>query len=443
MAVAIEEAKARDKGWTAMSNTRDRNWKVAICAGAITLSLLSACGSPSTNSIASTAQPPPTNTKPAEPKAPSSTWIGAASTSGIDGQTITRTKTFKVADGGSSVVVKLICLVESKHLTATIESYGADGSSPSSFVSKPHPEYVNFAHPENGVPQRPVGRMKAAGKMADLSEAFGNDKYSNVISWDLSKTANKILLDQYTDRSNQVENAFGRLHPAGSMDEDPIAIENWQREQNELAPAKFERAKKIYTGGNLLQTILPIFIEASNQQGTFELQIPSDDAGLNDFVKQCSGAGVDAAQLDTIFAFDAIKPTRPPRGDAQAQAMPTPSSNQSDPTPAIPSVQSTPAAQGAQVAPSGEAQKAVNASFDCAKAGTAVEKLICADPGLRAADGEMATIYKRVYAAAGSGAEAVKQDQREFIAKRNQCGTAECIAGAYQSRRVALAQMSP
>jgi uncharacterized protein YecT (DUF1311 family) len=440
MAAAIEEARARDKGCTAMSNTIDGNWKVAICAGAITLSLLSACGSSSTSATASTAQPPTTNAKAAEPKTPGSNWIEAVSTSGIDGQTITRTKTFKVADGGSSVVVKLICLVESKHLTATIESYGADGSSPSSLVSKPHPEYVDYSHPENGVPQRPVGRMKAGGKMADLSEAFGNDKYSNVISWDLTKTANKILLDQYTDRSNQVENAFGRLHPAGSMDEDPIAIENWQREQNELASAKFETAKKMYTGGNLLQSILPIFIEASNQQGTFELQIPSDDAGLNDFVKQCSGAGVDSTQLDTIFAFDAIKPTRAPRGDAQSQATPTPSPNQSDPTSALRSVQTTPTAQSVQAAPSGEAQKPVNASFDCAKAGTAVEKLICADPALRAADGEMATIYKRIYASAGSGADAVKQDQREFIAKRNQCNTAECIAGAYQARRVALAQ---
>jgi uncharacterized protein YecT (DUF1311 family) len=424
-----------------MSNNSACNFKMAICSGAITLALLSACGAQSTSSTASPSQSPSPNTsRPPEPKPISSDWIEAASTSGIDGRTITRTKTFKVADGGSSVVVKLICLVESKHLTATIESYGADGSSPSSLVSKPHPEYIDYAHPENGVPQRPVGRMKAGGKMADLSEAFGNDKYSNVISWDLSKTANKILLDQYTERSNQVENAFGRLHPAGSMDEDPIAIENWQREQNQLAPTKFETAKKMYTGGNLLRSILPIFIEASNQQGTFELQIPSDDASVNDFVKQCSGAGVDSAQLDTIFAFDAIKPTRPPRGDAQTQATQTPSSNQSDPTPAIPSIQSAPASQGVQATPSGEAQVAVNASFDCAKAGTAVEKLICADPALRAADGEMATIYKRVYAAAGSGAQAVKQDQREFIAKRNQCGTAECIAGAYQARRVALAQ---
>jgi uncharacterized protein len=68
--------------------------------------------------------------------------------------------------------------------------------------------------------------------------------------------------------------------------------------------------------------------------------------------------------------------------------------------------------------------------------------LICSNPQLAAADNDMAAEYRRVYSAAGPNAPAVKQSQRDFISKRNQCSTSECVAEAYQARRTELAQLS-
>ena len=80
-------------------------------------------------------------------------------------------------------------------------------------------------------------------------------------------------------------------------------------------------------------------------------------------------------------------------------------------------------------------------SFDCTKASSVVEKLICSTPELAAADSEMAGVYKRAYAAHGPDSASIKQGQREFIAKRNLCGTAACVSDAYRLRRAELAQL--
>lgn len=63
-------------------------------------------------------------------------------------------------------------------------------------------------------------------------------------------------------------------------------------------------------------------------------------------------------------------------------------------------------------------------SFDCARASTAVEKTICRDAGLAAADRAMAEAYKQLFdKLAGQAREQLQQDQARWLAARNQVCT--------------------
>src|SRR5438874_1596838 len=68
------------------------------------------------------------------------------------------------------------------------------------------------------------------------------------------------------------------------------------------------------------------------------------------------------------------------------------------------------------------------ASFDCAKATTKTERLICSDPGLSRADEVMAAAYKKARTAAGARLtpkeqDDLKQDQLNWLKFR----VGECL----------------
>lgn len=81
---------------------------------------------------------------------------------------------------------------------------------------------------------------------------------------------------------------------------------------------------------------------------------------------------------------------------------------------------------------------AMAASFDCAKAGNATEKAICADPGLSRQDEAMAALYRRQVEMPGTGQwpTLLKRDQRDWIVVRNrECkGNTECLKQDYERR---------
>ena len=78
---------------------------------------------------------------------------------------------------------------------------------------------------------------------------------------------------------------------------------------------------------------------------------------------------------------------------------------------------------------------AAAASFDCAKARTSVEHLICADPALSALDERLATAYKAASAHDGK----LRAQQREWISgTRNKCDSTACLSQAYTQRLQAL-----
>lgn len=68
------------------------------------------------------------------------------------------------------------------------------------------------------------------------------------------------------------------------------------------------------------------------------------------------------------------------------------------------------------------------ASFDCKKAGTPVEKTICANPELSRLDEELMATYRKV-------AATEKQAQRAWLKYRDTCGTdVNCLTSLYQER---------
>lgn len=86
----------------------------------------------------------------------------------------------------------------------------------------------------------------------------------------------------------------------------------------------------------------------------------------------------------------------------------------------------------------------VAASFDCGKARTRTEKLICSDDGLSKADEEMAAAYKNARQLASQfapeDAKEIKEGQVEWLTDQaNNCTDRQCLVDAYKARNAELA----
>jgi uncharacterized protein len=87
---------------------------------------------------------------------------------------------------------------------------------------------------------------------------------------------------------------------------------------------------------------------------------------------------------------------------------------------------------------------APGASFDCAKAATPVEKLICADDRLSALDSDLSQYYSAARATLGEGGQCLREDQRQWLrAIRNRCASADCLLRVYRERLVELSDLQP
>ena len=77
------------------------------------------------------------------------------------------------------------------------------------------------------------------------------------------------------------------------------------------------------------------------------------------------------------------------------------------------------------------------ASFDCTKASTRTEKLICADAELSRLDSELGQVYAQARRSAPDAA-AVQDAQRTWLKQRDKCQDAGCLARIYRERIAAL-----
>ena len=78
---------------------------------------------------------------------------------------------------------------------------------------------------------------------------------------------------------------------------------------------------------------------------------------------------------------------------------------------------------------------ATAASFDCAKAATYVETAICDNQDLSRLDEDAAHLFaEAIKRNVGTEAE-LRENQKAWLKKRNQCGTEDCILSTYLDRR--------
>lgn len=82
----------------------------------------------------------------------------------------------------------------------------------------------------------------------------------------------------------------------------------------------------------------------------------------------------------------------------------------------------------------------IQASFDCTKAKSTVDQLICSDADLAGRDIELAALYRRAKQRA-SDPDAVEEEQADWVAlKRNACRTTKCLFAVYAQRKHELLQ---
>lgn len=119
------------------------------------------------------------------------------------------------------------------------------------------------------------------------------------------------------------------------------------------------------------------------------------------------------------------------------QAAATTSSN-SEAIASIPAqTQQTPEASLPVISPEVAASAAVGTfapSFDCTKASTGLERLICSHQELAALDVELMRVYKQ-YLDTTKDKNGLKKEQSEWRKnERDACSTVDCVAKAYRSR---------
>ncbi len=78
------------------------------------------------------------------------------------------------------------------------------------------------------------------------------------------------------------------------------------------------------------------------------------------------------------------------------------------------------------------------ASFDCTKAATKPEKLICSDPILSTIDGQIDELYRQVQKSASDKEGSRKEQQNWIKTQRDSCRDVSCMVKACQKRVAAL-----
>lgn len=82
------------------------------------------------------------------------------------------------------------------------------------------------------------------------------------------------------------------------------------------------------------------------------------------------------------------------------------------------------------------------ASFDCAKASTLVEDVICSDNDISTLDETLSSSYRDALANTNNASN-IKLDQRNWLKKRNSCKDKACLQSMYEQRINDLASVNP
>ena len=121
-----------------------------------------------------------------------------------------------------------------------------------------------------------------------------------------------------------------------------------------------------------------------------------------------------------------VAPTPPTRTAPRATPPRAPTPAPAPPRPAAPPV------RRAEVPPP---PPPARPSFDCRRARNSAERTICSDQGLANLDVQMARRYARMQNNVdGKAAQILRDEQREWLRRRDACETRECLALMYETR---------
>ena len=136
-------------------------------------------------------------------------------------------------------------------------------------------------------------------------------------------------------------------------------------------------------------------------------------------------------------ADKAAAPAAKPASNIAAPSAPAPAPAPApEPAAPAPAQAQTPA----EAAPAAVETGPITASFDCAKASSAQEKMICSDRELARLDVELSTVYRKAREAAAD-AKALQNEQIQWLkASRKACSDKACLAEAYKSRTAELSR---
>ncbi|CAL1689884.1 hypothetical protein MMB232_00003 [Brevundimonas subvibrioides] len=136
-------------------------------------------------------------------------------------------------------------------------------------------------------------------------------------------------------------------------------------------------------------------------------------------------------------------PARRPVERATPERTPTAARAPSRPVPTTPSTRTAPR----RPVPAPPVRRAdtpppARPSFDCRRARNSAERTICADPGLADLDVAMARRYARMQNNVdGKAAQILRDEQREWLRRRDACETRSCLTLMYETRAARMDRM--
>lgn len=213
-------------------------------------------------------------------------------------------------------------------------------------------------------------------------------------------------------RDRDAEIAFINACRAAASSTSPDAVE--------VADAKYQLARH-YAG--LVQERAPHRTELLRRaKPLYEESLRVYLARLGDRHEKSRFAAEGLASLKQESVQAATRPTRAPT----PEATPAPAQPPAPPTQAM----------GAPRAPDVVAQP--QPSFDCEKARSTPEKLICGDAELAQLDRELGTLYARAKRAASDPEAFQRVSDREWRRRESECGDRDCLLRWYAQRRQQL-----
>jgi uncharacterized protein YecT (DUF1311 family) len=360
------------------------------------------------------------NTKPADE------WSLETKNSAMDGQVVVATKKFKRLshdkETKSIIKVDLTCVVPKKELTLSMRTVDIDsnvGEMPTQFDSELS-EQGNIA----------IGRMKSKASEPLPIGNLVTLQQDNFLVWPIS----------YLTTGNQSQMTQGLLAkaflPSGAL-RDSMLLNAAEGIAGIPNATKYRDMNSMFSGER------PWIFEVSSGKDPFEITVPeqSQSVSVDQVLKSC-----DADPNAKPIALDANnQQAPPPTPEPIAASAPTPATQA--PAPAAPPASPAPVAVAVTpvpapaLAPTPAITATSTPSFDCAKASSNIEKMICENAILAKADSDLSAAYHQsIQQATGDQLSSIKSAERDFIKQRNQCKTADCVHGVYLTRLAQLQQ---